>query len=135
MLEQRKRAAIYIWSPFFNSRALIKTKIKSIESDYVDNLIYTLRPVEFVYKRDTETLHYGLIAQEVRKSLDDMGEERKLYLEHFDGEYRSVEYYELIAPLIKAVQDLHSEVENLKEQIAELKGKEQRLNGNTGKTR
>lgn len=98
----------------------LKTKIKSIESDYVDNLIYTLRPVEFVYKRDTETLHYGLIAQEVRKSLDDMGEERKLYLEHFDGEYRSVEYYELIAPLIKAVQDLHSEVENLKEQIAEL---------------
>ena len=101
----------------------LKTEIKAMESDYVDNLIYSLRPVEYVYKRDTDTLHYGLIAQEVRKSLDDMGEERKVYLEHFDGEYRAVEYYELIAPLIKAVQDLHEEVIGLKGEVAELKAR------------
>ena len=52
-----------------------------------------------------------------------MGEERKVYLEHFDGEYRAVEYYELIAPLIKAVQDLHEEVIGLKGEVAELKAR------------
>lgn len=95
----------------------LKDKIKDIDVEYARSLIMGLNPVEFVYKRDEDTFHYGLIAQEVREDLDDMGEDRKVYLEHFDGQYRAVEYRELISPLIKVVQ-------NLQEEIASLKGKE-----------
>lgn len=92
----------------------LKDKIKAIDPDYAKSLIMGLNPVEYVYKRDKETFRYGLIAQEVRKTLDDMSEDRKVYLEHSDGNYRAVEYRELISPLIKVVQDLQAEVDMLK---------------------
>lgn len=95
----------------------LKDKIKDIDAEYAKSLIMSLNPVEYVFKRDEDTFRYGLIAQEVRETLEKMGEDRKVYLEHFDGKYRAVEYRELISPLIKVVQ-------NLQEEIASLKGKE-----------
>ena len=92
----------------------LKDKIKDIDAEYAKSLIMSLNPVEYVFKRDKDTFRYGLIAQEVRETLEKMGEDRKVYLEHFDGKYRAVEYRELISPLIKVVQDLQAEVDMLK---------------------
>ena len=91
----------------------LKDKIKDIDAEYAKSLIMSLNPVEYVFKRDEDTFRYGLIAQEVRETLEKMGEDRKVYLEHFDGKYRAVEYRELISPLIKVVQNLQNEVASL----------------------
>lgn len=92
----------------------LKDKIKDMDAEYAKSLIMSLNPVEYVFKKDEDTFRYGLIAQEVRETLEKMGEDRKVYLEHFDGKYRTVEYRELISPLIKVVQNLQEEVASLK---------------------
>lgn len=101
----------------------LKTKIKPIGNEYSKDLVTNLSPVSFVYKNNPEMYHFGLIAQDVRKVLDDMGEERELYFEHMEGEYHTIEYKELIAHLINGVKDLYSEIDELKTEIAELKAR------------
>jgi len=64
--------------------------------------------------------HHGLIAQEVKAACDAAGIDFGGYQDHsINGgkDVLSVGYTELIAPLIKAVQQLSAEVEQLKSQI------------------
>ena len=109
------------WQSSSGSDRRLKDKIKDMDEEYAKSLILGLNPVEYVYKRDENLLHYGLIAQEVRENLEEIHEERNLYLEHSDGEYRTVEYYELISPIIRVVQSQQKEIDLLKEEIALLK--------------
>ena len=70
--------------------------------------------------------HYGLIADELKGTLDELGVDFGGYQDHGinDGMcVKSVGYEELISPLIKAVQELSAQVDDLKQQ---LKGKESR---------
>jgi hypothetical protein len=65
--------------------------------------------------------HHGLIAQEVKAACDATGVDFGGYQDHSlkGGEdVLSIGYEELIAPLIKAVQQLSAEVEQLKQQLA-----------------
>ena len=65
--------------------------------------------------------HHGLIAQEVKIACDSLGIDFGGYQDHSvkGGEdVVSLGYEELIAPLIKAVQELSAEVEQLKQQLA-----------------
>lgn len=65
--------------------------------------------------------HHGLIAQEVKAACDAVGVDFGGYQDHGvkGGEdVLSIGYEELIAPLIKAVQQLSAEVEQLKQQLA-----------------
>ena len=74
--------------------------------------------------RVDETTHYGLIAQEVREVLDDMGLEEKDFngwskkdsVRH-EREIQHLAYTEFISPLIKAVQELSAKVTALEAQI------------------
>lgn len=64
--------------------------------------------------------HHGLIAQEVKSACDSLGIDFGGYQDHSikGGEdVLSIGYEELIAPLIKAVQQLSAEVEQLKAQL------------------
>lgn len=64
--------------------------------------------------------HHGLIAQEVKSACDSLGIDFGGYQDHSvkGGEdVLSLGYEELIAPLIKAVQQLSAEVEQLKAQV------------------
>lgn len=64
--------------------------------------------------------HHGLIAQEVKAACDAAGVDFGGYQDHSlkGGEdVLSIGYEELIAPLIKAVQQLSAEVEQLKQQL------------------
>ena len=99
----------------------LKTHIKKIDTDYTKQLVLNLSPVSFTYKINPDQYHFGLIAQDVRKILDDMGEDRNLYFEHMEGDYHTIEYKELIAHLINCVKDLYSEVDSLKQELTDLK--------------
>lgn len=101
----------------------LKEKISGIKPEYAENLIYNLKPVEYYYKNNGEYLRYGLIAQDVRGVLDNMNEERAVYMQHTEGDFETVEYKELIAPLIKTVQMQKEEIDLLKQELAELKAR------------
>ena len=61
--------------------------------------------------------HHGLIAQEVKEVMENIGVDFGGYQDHkINGgdDVLSLGYTELIAPLIKAVQELSEEVESLK---------------------
>lgn len=63
--------------------------------------------------------HHGLIAQEVKKTIDEIGVDFGGFQHHLlsgGDDVMSIGYDELIAPLIKAVQELSEEVERLKAQ-------------------
>lgn len=64
--------------------------------------------------------HYGLIADELKGTLDELGVVFGGYQDHsINGGMcvKSVGYAELISPLIKAVQELSAQVDDLKQQL------------------
>lgn len=68
--------------------------------------------------RKRKRLHHGLIAQEVKAVIDDMGVDFGGYQDHsINGgcDVLSIGYEELIAPMIKAVQELSAEIKELRE--------------------
>jgi hypothetical protein len=89
--------------------------------------INKLRPVSFAWKMDDESyVQYGLIAQEVEEIFGGEGIE-KYGLIYRDGEryqgtdssdkspIRKIDYYQLVSPLIKSVQELTARVKLLEE--------------------
>lgn len=68
--------------------------------------------------------HHGLIAQEVKQVIDATGIDFGGYQDHSvkgGKDVLSIGYSELIAPLIKSVQELSAKVVNLQEQLDEIK--------------
>jgi hypothetical protein len=96
-----------------------KANIESIQNiDFVNQL----NPVQFNYrKKDNETneftdelyenVNYGFIADEV----ESVNKELVFYNE--DGTLAGVEYNSMIAILTKAIQELKTEIDSLKNQI------------------
>ena len=92
--------------------------------------IKQLRPVSFAWKADGEArTQYGLIAQELEKVL---GKDVDKYgLIYRDGEMysgtdsddktpiRKIDYYQLVSPLIRSVQELSQRVDNLEKYFFE----------------
>ena len=101
----------------------LKDEIKEISDDYATGLILNLNPVSFVYKNNRDSYRYGLIAQDVREVLDELHEDRNVYMQHTEGDFETVEYQELIAPLIKTVQVQQEQIDLLKQELAELKAR------------
>jgi hypothetical protein len=67
--------------------------------------------------RKRNRYHHGLIAQEMKQSLDNLGIDFGGYQNHAlngGADVLSIGYTELIAPLIKAVQELSEEIEKIK---------------------
>ncbi|MFU0790805.1 tail fiber domain-containing protein [Virgibacillus proomii] len=68
--------------------------------------------------------HHGLIAQEVKTVMDDLNVDFGGFQDHKmdnGNDILTIGYTELIAPLIKAIQDLNVKVESLNFEIEELK--------------
>ena len=103
-----------------------KKDIETIELGL--NFINDLNPVSYKWKNGKDTnKKYGLIAQEVEESLIKNGINNKKEIIKYDEESDryGINYSELIAPLIKSVQELSEEnkrlnstVKTLKDQIA-----------------
>ena len=117
------------WHRLYASVGTINTSDRNekkdiIESDLGLDFINQLKPVSYRWKDENiggGQLHYGVIAQDVEPLVNaDAYMVQKDQLE--DGRERySVAYTEMIAPLIKAVQEMSAEIESLKTQLAEVK--------------
>ncbi|HXE17650.1 MAG TPA: tail fiber domain-containing protein [Stellaceae bacterium] len=93
------------------------------------DFIARLRPVSYRFRNGDETLRYGFIAQDVTRALPrPVGEriadgDRGFALverdNDGDGTYR-LNYGELIAPLVRAVQELTDDVTKLRQRVASL---------------
>ncbi len=106
------------------SDSRLKESIRNL-NDSATSRIQLLRPVEYKFKQDSvhytyekdaaemKINHYGLLAQEVQEVFPNLVYESK------DG-YLSINYTELIPVLIQSVQELSSEVAELKAQLNEI---------------
>ena len=87
-----------------------------IDSDLGLDFINKLKPISYKWNKDDGKTHYGLIAQDLEETLTSLGKT----IADFGGIYKEDDspmglgYSELIAPLIKAVQELSAEVATLK---------------------
>ena len=106
---------------YFGVNGSINTSDKNekntiIDSDLGLDFINKLKPISYKWNKDDGKTHYGLIAQDLEETLTSLGKT----IADFGGIYKEDEspmglgYSELIAPLIKAVQELSAEVAALK---------------------
>lgn len=92
-----------------------KKGIKPLTKKALD-FIMSLKPVSFLMRKGTSNRrHWGLVAQDVEESMNDLGiasEGFAGFVKDEEGRY-GLRYEEFIAPLIYAVQDLTHRVEKL----------------------
>jgi len=67
--------------------------------------------------KDDETVYDGLVAQEVKASLDNMGLEWSGWSKNDSDGKQGIQYGALVVPLIKAVQELSAKVDKLESQL------------------
>ena len=95
-----------------------KEDITDLSKTTCKNLILNARPVSYKFKEgENKTHHYGFIAQEVKNLLP---EDNSVIEYNSDVDRYSMNYQELIAPLVKVVQEQQSEIDALKERIKAL---------------
>lgn len=87
--------------------------------------IQSLRPVLFDWKNPSGPIQarkqMGVVAQELKKSCEEAGFNPGLVDD--SGKYLTVQYEQLVPALIKAVQELSSQVADLTKELAELKAR------------
>lgn len=97
----------------------IKEDIKPLDIEMSKELISKTNTYKFKYKNN-DGYHYGVIAQEARKLLNDLKEEDSK-LEYGVGDtniknQRTINYQEYIPPLINVIQDLQRRVDKLEKE-------------------
>jgi len=83
--------------------------------------IKKLKPAIFQYRpehlrKDHHKTHFGFMAQDIAKLLDD--DTKYAILKKDDNDFYIVDHGELIAPLAKAIQELSDKVEFLENRMA-----------------
>lgn len=117
------RAAGGSFEGFFGpttSDARFKENVEELQDSL--SIINQLRPVKYNFISESESpiINYGLIAQEVRPLFE--ANSNIVNGEESETDYLSIEYIQLIAPLIKAVQELSQKNDELQARIAALEG-------------
>jgi hypothetical protein len=89
-----------------------KTSIQELPLEYCRDLVKKIHPVQYAFKNDKGTKRFGFIAQEIEEVLD--GEKLGLHYRDPEGNNpQAVGYQELIAPLVKIINDLMVRIEIL----------------------
>ena len=101
------RGDIVALSTFASSDIRLKDNIKTIENAL--SKVNQIRPIEFNWKSNGKQ-DFGVIAQQIEELYPD------LVIENLEG-YKVVKYNPLIALLLKSIQELHKEVQELKNKI------------------
>lgn len=97
------------------------TKLKTDVQDFKGlDIVGKLKPKNYLFVGQTMPTgrHYGLIAQDVEKIAPSLVKNVKLP----DSELKAVNYIELIPVLIKSMQEQQAMIEELKDEVARLKG-------------
>lgn len=114
-----------------SSDRALKTNIKELDSTESEEFLMHLKPVEYVYKDDPDTIRHGFVAQDVKEAmagrtwgvyenvelkqpLDAKGNPQKSKV------VASVRYDEIIADLVRVVQDQNSRIESLESEVKAL---------------
>lgn len=112
-------AASFASSPQVDSDRNLERDINDIDIDIIDKL----KPVQYVLKNDdSDTIHYGFIAQDVEQVLLSSNESKqKTGIVHYDEDESTKEhknyslaYDEIIPLLVKKCQELQREIDILK---------------------
>jgi len=118
------------WDVVYAQNGTINTSDRNekntiVESDLGLNFVNKLKPVSYKWNRENSKTHYGLIAQDVEEILSTEGKTDKDFaaLNIPTEGPMGLNYSEFISPLIKAVQELSTEVETLKTKVAALEAK------------
>jgi hypothetical protein len=106
-------------APQVDSDRNLKRDISNIDIDIIDDL----KPVQYRLKNeDSDTIHYGFVAQDVEQALLQSKEaEQKIGIVHYDEDMETKErtnyslaYDEIIPLLVKKCQELQQEIDILK---------------------
>ena len=118
---------------FINELRPVKYKLKN-PADYPEPLLEErFRSGKDERVEDDETVYDGLIAQEVKLSMDKLGVSWSGWSEDDNTAKQGIQYGALVVPLIKAVQELSAKVEELEGQIKHLEESDAGLTVNNGK--
>ena len=101
----------------------LKSEIADIDIDFANNLILGVKPKTFRFNNNPDVLQFGVIAQDVKKITEGLGSNRLCYKRETDDMY-AVEYRQLIAPMIKVIQEQQKQIDELKADINKMKGEE-----------
>ena len=93
----------------------LKTDIQPLESQ-VDKLMQ-VEPVSYVMKDNPDKTQFGVIAQQIEEQYPEL-------VKTADDEMgtKSVNYVGMIAPMLKAMQEMRAKIDDLENQVRELKG-------------
>ena len=101
------------------------------EPKYIEKVVTRVRerlelePIERDGSKKRSRFHHGLIAQEVKVAADDLGVDFAGYQDHAVGgglDVLTIGYEELIAPMIKAIQEQQAKIELLESKLDALEG-------------
>mgnify|MGYP002622413361 CR=1 FL=1 len=96
----------------------LKQDIEDLDADYCKSLIFGIKPKQFSYKKHPDELELGVIAQDIAKVQEEYGITKKNWLCYKnDDDMYEVEYKQLIAPMIKVIQEQQKQIDSLREEI------------------
>lgn len=99
------------------------------------NFINALHPVSYVRKNDeNKKTEFGFIAQEIEKTLQEFNVTNSGILTSDDEGMLSLRYNDLIAPMVKAIQELKAENDFLRNDNQALKAELETLNSRSNQT-
>lgn len=98
-----------------------KKNIKDLVLEKAKSFLMALNPRVFKFKDGTsDRYHHGFIAQEVKKAMD--GDDWGLYVEDKSDDFIGLRYDELIADLVKVVQDQEKRIDALERKLDDYTG-------------
>lgn len=110
-------SADYGYAAWTGSDKRIKRNIEDLTIEESKGLLEKLRPRKFEMLLE-DGGRMGFVAQEIREVIDD-----ESALEYGD-DLRCIHYTDLIAPLVKCINDLYTKIEGLENEIRLMKGEE-----------
>jgi hypothetical protein len=97
-----------------------KSDIKNSELGL--DFVKKLRPVSYFRNNDeSKKLEYGFIAQEIEEALNNAGASNNGIISKDDKGMYGVRYNDLMSPMVKAIQELNTNIEKQKQMIEMLK--------------
>lgn len=114
------------WRTLYASNGVLQTSDLRLKSNIVDipsslglSFVNSLKPATFNLNTDLDgKRHMGLIAQDVEVIINKIGQTALALLDKDEtsGRY-SMNYMQLLAPLVKAIQELSARVVSLEEKV------------------
>lgn len=108
-----------LWTAVWATNGTIQTSDAALKEDISDadlglEFVNSLRPVSYRWKDGDRGVHYGLVAQDVRR----VAPAASSFV--VDGDALGMNYAEYTAPLIKSIQELSRAVDALSRRVREL---------------